>query len=141
FMLRARPYRTADNRIDGAVLAFFDIDPLKRSLEQVNRSRDYAEALVETVRESLIVLDGQLRVRAANNSFYRTFQTTPITTEGKDFLLLWGLEEEDPHLRERLVKITRETPLPDYEIDQEIEALGRKTRLPNARRGAPAGGA
>src|SRR5262249_31692065 len=42
FMLRVKPYRTTDNRIDGAVLAFFDIDPLKRSLEQVHRSRDYA---------------------------------------------------------------------------------------------------
>jgi PAS domain S-box-containing protein len=109
--------------------SFFDIEPLKRSLEL-----DYAEALVETVRESLVVLDGSLRIRAANQSFYRTFQTSPIATEGRDFLELWGLEDEDPHLRERLTKITRETPLHDYEVDQEIEPLGRKTLLLNARR-------
>src|SRR5262249_1653022 len=50
------------------------------------------------------------------------------------FLELWGLEGEDPHLRERLSKITRETPLHDYEVDQEIEPLGHKTLLLNARR-------
>ena len=71
YLMRVRPYRTMDNRIDGAVIAFFDIDPIKRSLEQVNRARDYAEALVETVREALVVLDENLRVRTANESFYR----------------------------------------------------------------------
>ena len=96
--MRARPYRTMDNRIDGAVVAFFDIDPIKRSLELVNRARDYAEALVETVRESLIVLDENLRVRTANQSFYRIFQTTPLQTEGKPLLELWGLGEAAPPL-------------------------------------------
>src|SRR5262249_12643325 len=89
YLMRVRPYRTIDNRIEGAVIAVFDIDPLKRSLEQVNRARDYAEALVETVRESLIVLDEKLTVRTANQFFYRTFETSPLQTEGKDFLKLF----------------------------------------------------
>ena len=134
YLMRARPYRTVDNRTDGAVLGFFDIDPLKRSLEQVNRAREYAEALVETVREALLVLDGQLRIRAANQSFYRTFQTTPVLTEGKDFLEMWGLDKEDPTLRSRLSKLTREAPLHDYELDVDVETLGHKTLLLNARR-------
>jgi two-component system CheB/CheR fusion protein len=134
FLMRAKPYRTLDNRIDGAVISFYDIDPLKRSLEQVNRARDYAEALVETVRESLIVLDGALRVRAANHSFYRSFQTAPTAVEGRDFLELWRLDAQDPHLRERLSKITRETPLQDYEIDQDIQPVGHRALLLNARR-------
>jgi len=134
YLMRARPYRTMDNRIDGAVIGFFDIDVLKNSLGEVHRAREYAESLVETVRESLIVLDGSLRIRAANQAFYRTFHASPAAAEGKDFLSLWGLDEEDPYLRERLSKVTRETPLHDYEIDQEIEPLGHKTLLLNARR-------
>jgi len=81
--MRIRPYRTAENRIDGAVIAFLDIDPVKLGLEQVNRARDYAEALVETVSESLVVLDESLRVRTANQPFYRTFDTSPIRVVDK----------------------------------------------------------
>ena len=134
YLMRVKPYRTADNRIVGAVAGFIDIDPLKKSLDQVNRARDYAEALVETVREALIVLDDRLQIRAANQSFYRMFQTTPILSEGKDFLKTWALEAEDPHLRERLVKTSRETPLHDYEVETDIEPLGHKTLLLNSRR-------
>jgi two-component system CheB/CheR fusion protein len=134
YLMRAQPYRTLDNRVDGALIAFFDIDPLKRSLEQVHRARDYAEALVETVRESLIVLDGALRIRGANQAFYRSFATTPVAAEGKDFLELWKLDDEDPYLRERLSKITRQSPLLDYEVDLKFDPPGRRTLLVNARR-------
>src|SRR5262249_38825604 len=67
YLMRVRPYRTADNRIDGAVVAFLDIDPVKKSLEQASQARYYAEMLVETIRESLVVLDEKLRVTTANH--------------------------------------------------------------------------
>jgi hypothetical protein len=51
FSLRVRPYRTKDNHIDGAVLQLLDVDELKRALEQVRCARDYATAIVQTVRE------------------------------------------------------------------------------------------
>jgi len=97
YLMRVRPYRTSENRIDGAVIAFLDIDPVKLGLEQVNRARDYAEALVETVGESLLVVDSAMRVRTANQPFYRTFDTSPLRLEGKrlDELPGWS----DPKLR------------------------------------------
>ena len=72
-----------ENKIDGAVLTWIDIDELKRSLEQIKESRDYAEAIVETVREPLLILDENLRVKTANRSFYQTFQTSPEETEDR----------------------------------------------------------
>ena len=134
YLMRVKPYRTLDNRIVGAVAGFIDIDPLKKSLDQVHRARDYAEALVETVREALIVLDDSLRIRAANHAFYRMFQTTPILSEGKDFVKTWSLDGDDPHLRERLLQTNREAPLHDYEIETDAEPLRHKTLLLNARR-------
>ena len=119
--------------IDGAVGGFFDAGLLRRSLDLVNRARHYAEALIETVRESLIVLDDSLKVCSANQAFYRTFRTEPALTEGRDFLKLWGLENADPHLRERLAKTGGESRLRDYEVDLETEPLGRRTLLLNAR--------
>jgi two-component system CheB/CheR fusion protein len=53
YALRIRPYRTLDDRIDGAVLVLIDIDDIKRSLEQTRAARDYAEAIVETVGQPL----------------------------------------------------------------------------------------
>jgi len=77
YSMQIRPYRTTENRIEGAVLTWININALKQSLEQVKESRDYAEAIVETVREPLIVLDKDFHVKSANRSFYDTFQTCP----------------------------------------------------------------
>ncbi|MGE5414051.1 MAG: PAS domain S-box protein [Syntrophomonadaceae bacterium] len=134
YLMRAEPYRTTDNRVDGAVIAFIDIDPLRRSLAQVHEGRDYAEALVETVREALVVLDDTLTVRAANASFYRIFRTTPAQTEGRPLLERWGLHEAVPHLRGLLERASRgNESLQDVEISLDDDGLGRRTFLLNAR--------
>jgi two-component system, chemotaxis family, CheB/CheR fusion protein len=135
YLMRVRPYRTMDNRIDGAVIAFFDIDPIKRSLEQVNRARDYAEALVETVREALVVLTANLRVRTANEAFYRMFQASPLQTEGKPLLELSDLDRRAPELRGLLERTLREKEtVRDLEASIETDALGKKILRMNARR-------
>jgi len=105
YLMRVRPYRTSENRIEGAVIAFLDIDPVKLGLEQVTRARDYAEALVETVNEALVVLDENLRVRTANQPFYRSFETSPIRAEGRPLGELPGWNE--PRLRALLEPVIR----------------------------------
>jgi two-component system CheB/CheR fusion protein len=136
YAMQMRPYRTLDNRIDGAVVLFHDIDPLKRTIEQASRARDYAEALVETMRESLIVLDREFRVRAANRSFYETFQISPINAEGKLLFELaggWGgFESSIQSLLENVVD-GRES-VRDYEFEIDFPNLGRKTLVASARR-------
>ena len=57
YLMRVRPYRTGDDRIDGTVLQLFDVSEIKRSLERVKHARDYAETIVNTIREPLAVLD------------------------------------------------------------------------------------
>ena len=49
FLLRARPYLTQDNKIDGAVVMLVDINALKKSEEQIKETRDYTAAIVESV--------------------------------------------------------------------------------------------
>jgi two-component system CheB/CheR fusion protein len=136
YAMQLRPYRTLDNRIDGAVILFHDIDPLKRTIEQARRSRDYAEALVETMRESLIVLDGELRVRAANRAFYETFQISPINAEGKSLFEIggdWGGFESSIRSLIQDVVESRES-VRDYEFEIDFPNLGRKTLVAGARR-------
>src|SRR6202521_4935708 len=59
YLLRIRPYKTWEDKIEGAVLSFQDIDNLKRTLDQ---TRTFAEALIENARESILVPDDGLRV-------------------------------------------------------------------------------
>src|SRR5271154_4921486 len=83
YLMRVRPYRTGDDRIDGAVLQLLDVSEIKRSLERVRHARDYAEAIVNTIREPLAVLDSQLRIRDANRSFYDAMDVPEGTAAGK----------------------------------------------------------
>ena len=71
--LSIRPYRTMDHRIEGAVLTFTDVNSLKRSLQSAEESRDYAERIVETVREPLVILNSDLRIERANKSSIARF--------------------------------------------------------------------
>ena len=66
--MRCLPYRTLDNKIDGVIFTFNDVTRLKRSEEAMQEARNYAEGIVETVREALVVLDSKLRVVSANRA-------------------------------------------------------------------------
>ena len=136
YLMRARPYLTVENQIDGAVIAFLDIDLLKRSLEHGTRAREYAEALVETVREALVVLDEAHRVRSANQSYYRMFQTSAKESEGRRFPEeVWGPGAASPDLHALLERAARENvPIQDHEISIHIDPVGEKTLRMNIRR-------
>lgn len=140
--LRIRPYRTLDNKIDGAMVILIDIDALKRSMEQLERSmeqlehsRNYVRAIVETVREPLIVLDGNLQVVTANRSFYHTFKATIAQTEQQLIFDLGNGQWNIPELRRLLLEILpTNSELQDFEVGHNFEQIGNKTMLLNARK-------
>ena len=133
--LRIRPYRTIDNKIDGAVLVLVDINDLKRSTAQLMEVRDYAEAIVETVQEPLLVLNQDLRVITANRSFYDTFQVAPVQTEPPLIFELGNGEWNIPQLRSLLEEIlASNTQFHDFEVEHDFEQIGRKVMRLNARK-------
>lgn len=133
--LRIRPYRTLDHKIDGAVVVLVEIDALKRTMEQLRESRDYAQAIVETVREPLLVLNLDLQAITANRSFYETFQVTPTETEQRLIFDLGNRQWNIPQLRSRLEgMLTNDTQLQDFEVEFNFEQIGQKTMLLNARK-------
>ncbi len=130
-----RPYRTVDNRIAGAVIVFVDIDPMKRSLRVAEEARDYAEGMLETVREPLLVLDGDLRIQRATSAFYETFRVSRGETEGRLLYDLGNGQWNVPRLRELLGEaMFRNRAFQDFEIDHEFPHVGRRTLRLNARR-------
>ena len=69
YLMRIRPYRTADNKIEGVVLVLLDIDQLRRTEEEVREARDFARAVIESIHVPLAVLGPDLTVRSANDAF------------------------------------------------------------------------
>lgn len=95
----------------------------------------YAEDIIQTLREPLVVLDGNLVIRMVNRAFYDAFRLGPVETLGKRLYDLgsgqWGV----PRLRSLLEEILDEdTHLTDFEVSAEFGQLGRKVMLLNARR-------
>lgn len=86
YTMAIRPYKTIDNRIDGAIVTLSDIHELKQSLMRSKEAREYAEAIIETVRDALVVLNGDLRVVTANQAYYKYFGAMPEAAENKSFL-------------------------------------------------------
>jgi two-component system CheB/CheR fusion protein len=130
-----RPYKTIENQIDGAVMVLVDIDALKRSTEQIKESRDYAEAIVETIPEPLVVLDANLRVNTANRCFYQTFQVSPTQTEHNTIFELGNGQWEIPQLRSLLEEVLPENnQIDNFEVEHVFEKIGRKTMLLHARK-------
>jgi two-component system, chemotaxis family, CheB/CheR fusion protein len=133
--LQIRPYRTVENRIDGAVLTWVDIHTLKRSLEKVQESRDYAEAIVGTVREPLVILDKNLKIKTANRSFYQTFRTSPGETEDRLIYEVGDRQWDIPDFKRLLEDLLpQNASFQDFEIEHEFPAIGRKIMRLNARR-------
>jgi two-component system CheB/CheR fusion protein len=129
YLRRILPYRTQDNRIEGVVLAFVDITEHKRE------ERVFAEAIVDTVRHPLIVLDASLRVVSANLAFYDLFQVVPSETEGRHIYELGNRQWNIPRLRTLLEEILpKNREFNEFEVNHEFDRIGRRNMLLNARR-------
>ncbi len=102
--------------------------------EQLTSARNYAEAIVSTTREPLIVLDEQLRIKTANKSFYDIFRMRPFETEGK---LIYDLDDKQwniPSLRNLLEQILPgKESFSDFELVHNFHHIGLRTVLLNAR--------
>jgi two-component system CheB/CheR fusion protein len=126
YSLRVLPSVGPDGKTDGAVLMLIDIDAAKRGL-------DFAEAIVETVREPLVILDQNLQVLQANKTFYETFRASRGETEGRLIYDLGNGQWNIPQLRELLENILpAHATFRDFEVTHEFEHVGRKVMLLNA---------
>jgi chemotaxis protein methyltransferase CheR len=101
----------------------------------VAHGHDLAAAIVDAIREPLLVLDPHLRVIAASRSFYQTFAAIPRKTEGQLLFELGEGQWNIPGLRALLEGIIpKRRTVESYEVDHEFPSIGRRVMLLNARR-------
>jgi two-component system CheB/CheR fusion protein len=121
------PYRGPENTVDGAIATLIDIDDLKRA-------RDFAEVVAGIVHEPMLVLGSTLRVRVANQAFYRLFRMDRQSTEGRLIYELGQGEWNIPRLKQLLEEVLpKETAITGFEIQQAYESVGARTMRLNAR--------
>ena len=104
-------------------------EPLVEDIE------NYAQNIVDTVREPLLILDATLRVRSANRAFYQTFHVSPAETEGRLIYELGNGQWDIPDLRTLLEDIVpKSSVFDDFELEHTFPSIGRRVMLLNARK-------
>ncbi len=142
FLVRLIPHRTVGHVVEGVVIIGIDITRLKQTEElaaanaaRARAAQQYAEDIVDTVREPLLVLDGNLKVVSANHSFYEFFQVSPAETVGRHIFALGQAQWDIPALRRLLEEILPEKAvMRDFLVEQDFPGIGHRTIRLNARR-------
>jgi len=103
-------------------------DELQAKNMALAQARDFAMSIVETVRQPLLVLDTDLRIKMANRAFYRTFQVSPLEAEGQIIYSLSHGRWDLPGLRDLLNGLCQgANSFADFEIEREFPNVGRRS--------------
>ena len=136
YRLQARPYKTTDNRIDGAVISLIDITVLKEHLTESQTALKYATAVADTLPHPLLVLDEQMHLLAANPGFAGMFNIPTSEIIGADIMsVLDGKSRNIARLSQLLTEVTTgDRPLKDFEIEHDFPGTGRRLLLLNCQK-------
>ncbi len=117
------------------VITFTEITAFRELERDLSEARTYAEAIVATVREPLLVLDDAMHVVSANRSFYETFRVPAGEVEGRELYSLGNGEWDVPELRQLLEAVLpANEAFNDFRVDHVFPGIGRRVLLLNARR-------
>jgi len=111
------------------MMAMMEQSPLVEDIQ------NYAQNIVDTIREPLLILDKTLRVQSANRAFYQTFHVSPVETEGHLIYELGNGQWDIPDLRTLLEDIVpKSSVFEDFELEHTFPVIGRRVMLLNARK-------
>src|SRR6202023_3283813 len=117
------------------VLAMEDVTERRRSEADLKAIETYAQNIVDTVREPLLILDTTLRVRSANRAFYQTFHVSSEETENRLIYELGNGQWDIPDLRTLLEDVVpKSSVFNDFELEHTFPVIGRRVMLLNARK-------
>jgi len=131
YSVRIRPYKTTDNKIDGAVITYIDVNELKTSLEIAKNAQEYAEAIISVMRHPLLVLDKDLRVLSVSQAYLDSFKVSSKETIGNLLYRLGNGQWAIPKLRTELEKaVTSGKAFNHFEVEHDFERIGhQKVRI------------
>ncbi|HYW46449.1 MAG TPA: chemotaxis protein CheB [Bryobacteraceae bacterium] len=87
-------------------------------------------SIVETVREPLLVLDSELRIRTANQSFLQTFQLSAREAEGQLLNSVSGGGWDVPAVRDLLGRVLPvNNSFDDFEFELDFPGIGHRVLM------------
>ena len=137
YAMRILPYRTLDNYISGAVITFTEISGLKHLEERLRESTRFAESIIATMQEPLLVLDGELRILLVSQAFAEAFRLDAQLIRGQLLSTLSTAEWDYPVLQEQLLALFEDTQpgFEDLELTgpnhQRVRAYARRLHSNN----------
>ncbi|MGC2401711.1 MAG: CheR family methyltransferase [Acidobacteriaceae bacterium] len=122
-LLRVRPYRTSDNRIEGLVVVLFDIDQMRASQQGMRLAREFSDLLIESTPMPLVVLESDCMIRTTNTAFRELTHSGNKELKGR-FLpdvvqSLWGVD----HFKEELEGLVSAGPGSELEFEYESTSM------------------
>ena len=131
-LLRVRPYRTTDNKIEGLVIVLFDIDQLRRSQQHLLDARDFASSVVESVPVPIVVLNEDCTIHTVNTAFRELTQMQAKELENRSLpdlaAHLWGVEG----IKAKLCGLLKSSSGTTLDFEYESTTAQRKTLLMKA---------
>ncbi|MGJ0514828.1 MAG: sensor histidine kinase [Methylomicrobium sp.] len=117
---------------EGRVLAI--VHNFSSRKESLAAAQEFAQNIVATIQEPLVVLDADERVVSANRIFYEVFQVTEAETLGQVFFELNEKQWDIPVLRQLLaVDLPRMHKVEAFELQHDFPGIGSRTVLIRAR--------
>ncbi len=134
FIRRVLPYRTQDGKIDGVVVTFSEITDIKVLQQENIAARKFAENMIATIREPLIVLDGRYTIISVSASFDRLFAHGEATIIGKSLFEIQNGQWDIPQLRTLLEGIIpKNTTVESFELSLHVTGSYTREMIVNAR--------
>ncbi|MGK9476753.1 PAS domain S-box protein [Melioribacter sp. OK-6-Me] len=131
----AAPIKDKRGKLVGVVLVFRDQTKEREAQRKIEEARKFADSIIETIREPLVVLDKNFKIIRANKSFYSKFLTNQGKVEGRFFFDIDNGAWDIPDLKKLIKKILpQNTSFNDFEVEHRFPRIGKKTMLLNARR-------
>jgi two-component system CheB/CheR fusion protein len=134
YRLQIRPYKTLDNRLDGAVLVLMDIDVIKKRNQELVLAGEFTKSIIETMPEPVLVLSADLRILMANHAFYQAFEVEPEATLNQ---LVYNLGEgqwNKPDLRSLLEEVLpQDRDFLNHEVVYDFPGIGWKSFMLSGR--------
>jgi diguanylate cyclase (GGDEF)-like protein/PAS domain S-box-containing protein len=112
-----------------------DITKRRQAERAAKNAREFAESIVSTIREPMLVLNADMKIISANRSFYKDFKTTPEKTEGQSIFKLGNKQWDTPRLHKQLGEVLdKNAAFDDFEMEYKFPVIGVRTMLLNARK-------
>jgi two-component system, chemotaxis family, CheB/CheR fusion protein len=134
YRLQVRPYKTLDNRIDGAVLVLMDIDVIKKRNQELVLAGEFTKSIIETMPEPVLVLNADLHILMANHSFYQAFEVKPEATLNRFVYSLGDGQWNKPDLRTLLEEVLpHDRNFLNHEVIYDFPGIGWKSFMLSGR--------